>query len=67
MASISDAALTVNGSPHTVSATYNLSNANFSTSTGILDGGQTVNPATPAITWPNPADISYGTALGTCA
>ncbi len=26
--------------------------------------GQTVNKATPVLTWANPADISYGTALG---
>lgn len=50
MTSNSDAALTVNGSPHTVSATYNpAATANFTTSTGTLTGGQTVNKATPTV------------------
>ena len=42
-ASISDAALNVNGSPHTVSVTYTNSDGNFTGSTGTLTNGQTVN------------------------
>ena len=37
--------------------------SNFIGSTGTLSGGQTVNKVTPVISWSNPADITYGTAL----
>ena len=47
---------------HTLTATY-VADPGFagSTSAGLM---QTVNRATPTITWGNPADITYGTALG---
>jgi hypothetical protein len=61
-ASISDAALTVSGSPHAVSAIYKPDNANFLTSTGTLNGGQTVNPVTPAA--PSIVPTSLTRALG---
>jgi autotransporter-associated beta strand protein len=39
--------LTVSGSPHTISATYNPgSSGNFTTSSGTLSGGQTITTAT---------------------
>ena len=61
-ASTSTSTLTVSGSPHSVSATYTPTGT-FTTSSGSLSPGQTVNKATPVITWANPADITYGTAL----
>ena len=45
---------------HTVTACF-LGSANFAASTGNV--AQTVNKVTPTVTWTNPADISYGTAL----
>ena len=52
--------LTVAGSPHSITATYSGATG-FSGSSGSLS--QTVDKATPTITWANPADITYGTAL----
>ncbi len=46
--------------PHTVTACF-LGSTNFAASNGNVS--QTVNKGTPAVTWANPADISYGTAL----
>jgi hypothetical protein len=62
-ATITDSQLPVTGSPHSVMVSYINSDGDFSTSNGSLAGGQTVNKATPTITWSNPADITYGTAL----
>ena len=59
-ATIADAALSVG--THTITAVFN-GDTNFTTSSGTLGGGQTVNRATPAITWATPASITYGTAL----
>jgi autotransporter-associated beta strand protein len=44
-ATLTTSALTVNGSPHSVSATFNpVTNGNYQTSSGSLTGGQTVTP-----------------------
>ena len=52
--------------PHNVAASFTaatISGTNFgASSSGTLP--LTVNKATPVITWNNPADITYGTALG---
>jgi uncharacterized repeat protein (TIGR01451 family) len=64
-ASYSTDALTVPGSPHSVSATYANADGNFNGSTGSLTGGQFVNPATTVSTvtvtplYYNPADGTY--------
>ena len=54
---------TVAGSPYTISATLRpagvLGNYNITYNTA----GFTINPATPVITWPTPAAITYGTPL----
>jgi hypothetical protein len=46
---------------YTVTAALN--NTNYTAST--VNGTLTINQATPTVTWANPADITYGTALGT--
>jgi hypothetical protein len=53
------AAPTTPGS-YTVTAT--LQNPNYSAA--VVTGTLIINQATPAITWPDPADIVYGTPLG---
>src|SRR5204863_510594 len=51
------------GSNQTLSVTFTPADAaNYTTTTKTV--GINVLRATPAITWPTPADISYGTALG---
>jgi hypothetical protein len=54
--------LGVVGSPYVITYAY-AATVGFLSAT---DTSQTlaVTPATPTITWPNPADITYGTALG---
>ncbi|MBI2864333.1 MAG: Ig-like domain repeat protein [Chloroflexi bacterium] len=47
---------------HPVSVDYS-GDSNFIFSSGSLSGGQVVARANPTITWANPADIVYGTAL----
>ena len=56
------AGLSVSGSPYKISYSYT-SDGSFpsATTTSLL----TVTQATPTITWANPADITYGTALST--
>jgi len=49
-ATTSTSALTVSGSPHTITATYINTDGNFSGSTGSLTGGQTVNQANSTTT-----------------
>ncbi|MGD0745096.1 MAG: MBG domain-containing protein, partial [Verrucomicrobiota bacterium] len=39
-----------------------LTSANYAIA--FADGSLTINPATPTLTWGNPADMVYGTALG---
>ncbi len=64
MASITDAVLLVSGSPHAVSATYNpAATANFTSSTGTLTGGQTVNQATPTVSVSDTGGTSNGKAF----
>lgn len=46
----------------TVSAVYTTSALDFQSTAGA--GTLTINKTTPTITWANPADITYGTALG---
>ena len=62
-----DATLTTSSSlvvgSHTVAASYINTDGNFNDSNATLNGGQTITPATPTITWANPAAITYGTAL----
>src|ERR1019366_5193182 len=48
--------------PHTITAVYG-ADGNFTASTSSWALTQTVNQATPTVTWSNPADIIYGTAL----
>jgi hypothetical protein len=51
------------GSSQTLSAVFTPNDsATFTDATAVATID--VNPATPAITWANPADITYGTALG---
>src|SRR5204863_951206 len=51
------------GSNQTLSVTFTPADgANYSTATKTVS--ITVLKGTPTITWPTPADISYGTALG---
>jgi hypothetical protein len=47
---------------HTITAVYG-ADGNFTASTSSWALTQTVNQATPTVTWSNPADIIYGTAL----
>jgi hypothetical protein len=47
---------------HAITAQYS-GDATFQLNTGTLDGGQTVQPATPVIDWSNPTAINFGTAL----
>ncbi len=60
-ANFNTAALGVAASPYTISYSF-AGNADFAAagSTTML----TVNKATPAVTWATPADIAYGTSLG---
>ena len=60
IATIQDSAL--HPGDYTITATYS-GNANFNGGNGTLSGGQTVKRATPTITWPTPAAITYGTPL----
>jgi hypothetical protein len=57
------ASLGVAGSPYIITYAY-AATVGFLAAT---DTSQvlTVTPAAPAVTWPNPADITFGTALGT--
>ena len=52
---------TVAGSPYAISQGSLASNANYTIS--FADGTLTITKAVPVITWNNPADIVYGTAL----
>ena len=47
---------------HTLSVTFTPADSNFPSAQATVP--LTVNKAIPAITWPEPAAISYGTALG---
>jgi hypothetical protein len=58
----STSALDVPGSPHSITAKY-LGDSAFAGSVSAPIS-QVVTPAIPVVTWPTPADISYGTALG---
>ena len=51
----------VNAGTYAVIASY-AGNANYNTATGTAS--IKIDPATPTITWTNPADIVYGTLLG---
>jgi sugar lactone lactonase YvrE len=55
--------LTINGVGTVVVAANQAGNANYAAATQVTQS-IVVNQATPAITWPTPAAISYGTALG---
>ncbi len=59
-ASFSISTLTAAASPHAIVASYSGTSAYAPSSAGV---SQIVNKTTPTITWPNPADIAYGTAL----
>jgi hypothetical protein len=60
-ATIDTSALGVLSTPYTITYTY-AGDANFQ-SAGDASTTLTVNRATPTLTWPNPADIAYGTPL----
>jgi hypothetical protein len=55
--------LTINGAGTVVVAANQAGNATYSAATQVTQS-IVVNQAIPAITWPTPAAISYGTALG---
>ena len=55
------ATLDIAHSPHAIQVVYN-GDGNYSGATG--NGTETIGPATPTITWTNPPDITFGTALG---
>jgi hypothetical protein len=61
IATLAVSTLNVSGSPHSITAKY-LGDTNCNASTSSILS-QTVNQATPTITWSNPANITYGTAL----
>ena len=63
IASISDSALTVGGSPHAITATYS-GDTSFAGSGGALSGGQTVNQASTT-TAANPTTTTYSSAAQT--
>jgi hypothetical protein len=52
----------VNAGSYAVEATFTSSDTNFTGATG--NGTLVVNPATPVVTWSDPASIVYGTPLG---
>ena len=57
------AALTVAGSPHSITATYS-GDATYVTSSASLANGQVVNQATATVTtWPTASAITYGQTL----
>ena len=60
--SIADNALPASASAYTVTAAYS-GDTNLKASGAAATTGLTVNPATPSISWANPADITYGTPL----
>ena len=62
-ATITTAALSVAGSPHTITAEYS-SDGNVGGSSGTLSGGQTVvkRRSTTAVTRPNPSSV-YGQSV----
>ena len=49
--------------PHSISATYTSSNGEFTGSSSAVAVAVTVDKIAPTITWSNPANIAYGTAL----
>lgn len=55
---------TVGGSPYTISATLSPAGALGNYAITYNTASFTVTPATPLITWANPADITYPTPLG---
>jgi probable HAF family extracellular repeat protein len=57
-ASISDTALNVAGSPHSVTAVYTNVDGNYTGSTGVLTGGQPVNQAATTTTLTSDTDPS---------
>ena len=58
----SNAISSLSAGNHPVTANYS-GDSNCSASNGTLAGGQTVGTAIPSITWSNPTNITYGTAL----
>jgi hypothetical protein len=56
---------TVAGSPYTISATLSPAGVLGNYTITYNTANFTINKATPTITWANPADITYGTTLGT--
>jgi hypothetical protein len=58
-------AITWTGAPQTGAGSYSVTaTVNDANYQGSASGTFTIAKATPAITWTNPADIAYGTALG---
>jgi hypothetical protein len=55
---------TVAGSPYTISATLSPAGVLGNYAITYNTAGFTITPATPTVTWANPADIIYPTALG---
>jgi sugar lactone lactonase YvrE len=62
-ATLTGSTLTITGAGTVVVAANQAGNANYSAATQVTQS-VVVSQATPAITWPTPAAISYGTALG---
>ncbi len=50
--------------PHSISANFVDSDGDYVGSSSTVAVQETVNLIVPVISWPNPADIVYGTALG---
>jgi hypothetical protein len=57
-------ALQTNANTYAVTASFVPSDTNYTTLTGLSAGNFIINKAAPVISWSNPADIAYGTALG---
>jgi hypothetical protein len=54
----------VAGSPYAIVASAAVGSGLGNYTISYVNGALTVSPATPTLTWANPADIVYGTALG---
>ena len=56
-------ALQTNANTYVVTATFVPNNTNYTTLTGLSAGNFTINKGTTVLSWGNPSDITYGTAL----
>src|SRR5260221_13978538 len=56
-------ALQTNANTYAVTASFVPNNTNYTTLTGLSAGNFTINKAAPVVSWSNPSDMAYGTAL----